>query len=207
MRLTNALEMISQLFAQNRIQPGRTSADVYKWQIYYDGAAGLSSFLERVEEIRVARGVSKSSLFNSSVDLFKGNTLAWFRPKRESIREWDDLMTRLKSTFLLRNYEYDLWDENRNRTQGVHEKVWSYIANMEGLFGRLSKKPDAMERVAFIRQNLQVYPQQALGVRSILSVSELNSLCSQYEGIRLRDLAYRRSPSTLLISGALKFLR
>lgn len=93
------------------------------------------------------------------------NALTWFRSTRDSIHGWHDLVTRLKATFLPREYEFDLWDEIRNRTQGVDERVSIYIANMEGLVGKLSRKPDAIERVEYIRQNLQLYLQQALGVQ------------------------------------------
>lgn len=63
LRLTNALEMISQPFAQSRIESGSTRQTCWCWFIEFLGESG---------KIRVARGESKASLFNSSVDLFKG---------------------------------------------------------------------------------------------------------------------------------------
>lgn len=129
-RLTKWFKMISQSFAQQHVQPVMISADMYKQQISYYGVAGLSSFLERVEKNRVRRGVPKASLLNSSVELFKGNALTWFSSKHESIGEWDDLVTSLKSAFLVRDYDYDFLDEIRNGTHKVDDKVLIYSANM-----------------------------------------------------------------------------
>jgi hypothetical protein len=39
----------------------------------------INSFLERVEEYRVARGVSTQELLVSAVDLLEGPTLIWYR--------------------------------------------------------------------------------------------------------------------------------
>lgn len=55
---------------------------VYKWDLRFTGREkpdAIMSFLERVEELRVARNISKSKLYLSAIDLFSGDAIAWFR--------------------------------------------------------------------------------------------------------------------------------
>nr|CAH7731063.1 unnamed protein product [Callosobruchus chinensis] len=57
-------------------------------------------------------------------------------------RTWDELVVKLKQDFLPYDYEVDLWDEIRNRTQGSLERVVMFVAVMENLFNKLgSNKP------------------------------------------------------------------
>lgn len=58
---------------------------IHKWGITFNGDAGLSSFLERIEELRAARGVSKGQLFTAAVEFFSGNALVWFRSIRDTV--------------------------------------------------------------------------------------------------------------------------
>lgn len=47
---------------------------ISKWNLRYDGeSASLTSFLVRVEELRIPRGFSKADLFNSAVEIFQGD--------------------------------------------------------------------------------------------------------------------------------------
>ncbi|KAG8295000.1 hypothetical protein J6590_090320, partial [Homalodisca vitripennis] len=63
------------------------SVPVYKWGIQFDNSPGQSigAFLERVEKLRRARGVTPQELFNSAVDLFSGSALIWYRSTQSRI--------------------------------------------------------------------------------------------------------------------------
>lgn len=71
--------------SSSRAQP------VSKWQLKFSGdPRGMSvhSFLERVGELRVARGVSPQQLFESAIDLFDGKALLWYRSNRQRFSDW-----------------------------------------------------------------------------------------------------------------------
>lgn len=187
---------------------------INKWGVQFNGESGLSSFLERIEELRVARGVSKEQLFTAAVELFVGNALIWYRSVRDSINSWEELISALRSTFLPGDYEYELWEEIRNRTQGALEPVAVYIAVMESLFRRLPSPPSECTRVTFIRRNLLPALYSQLATEFITTVSGLTSLCKTLEdahkhakkfkgppaansGLMEPDLAYRKPFSHL----------
>ncbi|KAK9744240.1 hypothetical protein QE152_g7902 [Popillia japonica] len=62
----------------------------------------------------------------------------------QRFNNWDDLVSKLKQDFLPCHYDDDLLEEINRRTQGPQEKAMLYICAMEGLFDRLSVKPDEL---------------------------------------------------------------
>lgn len=111
--------------------------DICRWNLRYDGIASVNDFLDRIEELRRSRGVSKTQLLRSAAELFSKDALLWFRTNQFS--SWDDLVRKLRDSF--QPYDYGIWEELRRRTQGAQERVIIFIASMEQLFNRLSIKP------------------------------------------------------------------
>lgn len=63
--------------------------DVNRWSITkFDRKSSISNFLERIEELRVSRGVSKDQLFRSATELFTDSALTWFRWARQTVFTW-----------------------------------------------------------------------------------------------------------------------
>lgn len=83
--------------------------DLYRWNVKYDGQGSVNDFLQRIEELRVSRGVSKTQLLFPAAELFTGDALLWWRT--QSFNDWDELVLRIKEFFQPYNYEYSLWDE------------------------------------------------------------------------------------------------
>ncbi|KAF5281722.1 hypothetical protein FQR65_LT14562 [Abscondita terminalis] len=78
-------------FSDNRLSISIKPVPVYKWGLKFSGdSKGLSigAFLERVDELQIARGVSEDELFLSALDLFSGRALNWFRGVRTTLRNW-----------------------------------------------------------------------------------------------------------------------
>lgn len=156
---------------------------VYKWGITFDGesSSSLLAFLDRVDELSIARHVDKADLFPSAVDLFSGKALMWFRSIRNSVNDWDSLVALLKKDFLSENYDDDLWEEIRNRQQGRNEPITIFIAQMETLFNRLSKVPSELTKVKYIKKSLLPYYVRQLALSEINTVTELHQLCRRLE--------------------------
>lgn len=183
--------------------------DVSRWKLQFDGESSVTSFLERVEELRVSRNISNDQLLRSAVELFTKDALLWYRTQKFS--SWGELVNRLKQDFQPYDYELDLWEEIRKRTQGARERVISYVAVMENLFNRLGEnKPTEKCRVDWIRRGLLPPLQAQLSLQRIDSVSELTRLgrmveetltrtekfCpppTNYRNLLEPDLAYRKS--------------
>lgn len=107
---------------------------VYKWEIHYDGKSDLIPFLERIEELRVARGASSEALFQSAIDLFKGDALSWFRSARNSVSSWDELVGLLRRDFLAPDYDDVIWEEIRNRRHRKGETFREHLRCRNGKF-------------------------------------------------------------------------
>lgn len=163
--------------------------NVSSWNLHFNGESGsVLEFLQRVEEFRLSRGVSKDQLFRAAPELLRGTALNWLRS--ENIQSWDELVEKLKAYFLPYDYEFSLSEEIRKRSQGPQEKVIVYIASMQNLFNRLTNKPNEETRVTLIRRNLLPHIQTALALQTIDTVEQLTRFCRSVEETALRAYQY-----------------
>lgn len=168
--------------------------DVSRWRLQFDGESSVTSFLERVEELRISRNVSHEQLLRSAVELFTKEALLWYRT--QTFSSWEDLVVKLKQAFTPYDYELDLWDEIRRRTQGSKERVISYIAAVENLFNRLGdSKPKEKTRVDWLKRGLLPHIQSHLALQVIETVSELTRLSRMVEETFIRTQRFCPPPS------------
>lgn len=191
------------------------SINVGKWNLRFcgDHSGSVNAFIERAEELRMAKGLTKAQLFRAAVELFEDRALIWFRANREKIGGWDRLVEELKAEFLPSDYDDRLRDEIRRRTQGRDETMGVYVATMERMFNRLSTSCEEAEKLRILRRNIAPFYQQQLGLTSIQSTDELVRLGRIIESTRAAveafvppaarsrrtlepDLAYAEAPET-----------
>lgn len=172
-----------------------STAYVHKWNLKFDGRSSLTDFLERADELRQSRGVTKLQLWRSATELFSGDALIWYRSTRHTLNSWDELVQKLKCAFLPTDYELMLLDEIRERTQGSEERVTMYISVMENLFNRLEKKPSEKTRVDMIKRNLLPAYQHALALTDVNGVEQLTRLCRSVEDTNDRSQKFKPPPS------------
>lgn len=186
--------------------------DVSRWKVQFDGDSSVTSFIERIEELRISRNVTEEQLLRSAVELFTKDALLWYRTHK--FHSWGELISKLRQDFQPYDYELDLWDEIRKRTQGVKERVITYIAAVENLFNRLGEnKPSEKTRVDWIRRGLLPHIQSQLALHTVEAVPELTRLSrlieetfartqkfcpppTNYRNLLEPDLAYRKSPNS-----------
>lgn len=159
---------------------------VMKWGVDFsgDGRRSLSAFLERVNELRVARGVSKAVLFTSAVDLFTGSALVWYRANRDQYTTWEEIVEGLKFEFQPVDYDERLIEEIKRRTQGPSESIGMYVAVMKNLFSRLGTNITKLAQVKIIVKNLTPSFQRQLALVEIKSVDQLLQLGRKLEATR-----------------------
>lgn len=186
--------------ATDRLGSRRTRySPVHKWGLSFSGdtTVSVTSFLERVQELQLARDVSHEELFDSASDLFTGKALVWYRGVRPSMTCWQDVESLLKETFLPSNYNDDLLTEIKERTQGAHENVSLYIATMQGLFNKLCPVPTVPEQLRIIRKNLLPYFMNHLALRDIETIPELNKLCRKLAECKTQVGKFKPPPTKL----------
>lgn len=171
---------------------------VSQWKLQFSGNVqklSVMSFLERVEELKIARNVSDQELFHSCIDLFSDKALSWYRSIRTSVSTWQELTILLKRDFLPEDYDECLLSEIKNRIQGPQEDVLSYILAVEALFLRLGERKTEKYVVKQIVRNLHPTFANALVLHEISSISELKDRCRRIEDIQIRASKYRTPPS------------
>lgn len=164
------------------------SVPVAQWKIKYSGdrnGASLHGFLERVNELRIARNVSREQLFRSAVDLFDGQALIWYRANKNKYRDWEQLAKGIKDTFLPSNYDEKLYEEILSRTQGKGENISVYVAIMTSLFSRLCLKLPERLQLRILLKNIDPFYQTQLALTDIKKITELVTLCRLLEARRL----------------------
>lgn len=183
-------------YQSTNFTPGIKAVPVYKWRLNFDGSSNQSigSFLERVEEIRRARGVTEQELFQSAVDLFTGQALIWFRSTAGRVKTWHELCKEMCIVFRSPDYDFRLQHEIFNRIQGDQETIDMFIAAMEGLYGRLSSRAPESTRLMQILNNLHPTLQDRLALCDITSIEDLRRMGRKAEAGRFRA-AFPRSHS------------
>lgn len=157
---------------------------VIKWNLKFNGECkefSVNAFLERVEELRLARHVSKSDLFDSALDLFSGKALIWFRAAKRRCNDWDSLTILLKEEFQPPEYDDRLLEEIKRRTQGKNESVGLFIAVMTNMFERMSVPVSEATQLKIILKNVSPFYQMNLSLTDIGSLSELLQYCKRLE--------------------------
>lgn len=180
----------------SQINRDTKAVPVYKWGLLFNGSSGsVCSFLERIEELSLARNMSKNELFLGAADLFTGPALIWYRSIKDKIQDWDSLTKELKTQFLPHNYEDFLWEEIKQRTQGPNEKVGIFLASLENLFNRLPTVPTEEVKLKYMKRNVLPYFANHLALKEIQSTADLLKFCHLLEGTRESIERYRPPPT------------
>lgn len=183
--------------SQNSIKPSK-QIPVSQWKISFSGdynGPSVNAFLEQVNEYSISRNVSKSDLCNSAVELLTGRALIWYRSVRSQIKSWDEFVRLLRAEYEPHDYELELWDEIRSRTQGPDETVSSYFACMINLFARLPMEPSERQKLQVLQRNIAPDFIRGLGLIKVETVEELRGLCKQLESNRIIAEKFKPPPS------------
>lgn len=176
------------------------SIPVYKWPVKFNGRvdkSSLNSFLQRVEELRLARKCSKEELFEAASDLFEDYSLEWFRAqlRHNRFNSWDSLVNALRQDFLPTDYDSELWKQIERRTQHTNEPVVIYISIMENLFECLSEKPTEKRKLRTLMSQVLPEYQSHLALQDIPDVSSLVVVCRALEDSERIKKAFRPPPN------------
>ncbi|XP_044759302.1 uncharacterized protein LOC123317019 [Coccinella septempunctata] len=144
--------------------------DIQKWNLKFSGdSKGMSvnNFLERVEELRVARGVAESRLFESAIDLFDGKALLWYRSNRGRFSSWKDLTDLLLKHYQPPDYKARLFKDILSRTQDSSEGIIEYVSCMRGMFRRYGDVAEDIQLNIIVRNLSPFYSTQLSSVTNL----------------------------------------
>lgn len=159
---------------------------LHKWGITFGGTKeeSVNAFIERVEDLARARGVSHAELLQSALELLKGEPLIFYRANRDSFHTWSELCAGLREEFQTPFYREELFDEIKRRTQGRDESIGIYLAKMVTLFGRLGTSLSETTKINILLRNISPYYQSQLSQTQVTSVEHLKWLCKKLEVVK-----------------------
>ncbi|KAG5868007.1 hypothetical protein JTB14_024058 [Gonioctena quinquepunctata] len=154
-----------------------------KWDCKFSGEKrgfSLSAFLERVEELRIARHVSKDILLESGIDLFTGRAYQFYLAYRSDVSTWDEFVDLLREEYLSRITTKSC-SKNNKRTQGPDESMGIYLAVMAGYFNRLTCPISEDTKLKILMRNISPFYQTQLALIEVTSISQLRDLSRRLE--------------------------
>ncbi|XP_047997802.1 uncharacterized protein LOC125235314 [Leguminivora glycinivorella] len=170
------------------------SSDISK--LKYDGKSCVRAFIARAKEFRLAKDVTDKKMLSLATEIFTGDALHWFRSVKETVHSWEDLLNMLKSDFDVANFDYLMRREISNRSQGPSESITVYLAIMHGMFSRLDAMPSERERLEIILHNIRpCYSSVLATCPNLNSLTELRTLCRNYEQIKARSDNFKEPPA------------
>lgn len=163
---------------------------VARWNVRFSGETGVSvhGFLERIEELRTARKVSKSALFSSAADLFEGKARNWYRANKNRFNNWNELVDLLKLHYEPPDYKSRLFNDILARTQGPNEPIVEYLSCMSAMFNRYGYLSDEAQLDIILRNLSPFYTTQLPDVNSI---AQLETEALKLEVRKFRAEHYR----------------
>lgn len=173
--------------ATNRMNYSR---NIDKWNLKFTGdnkCLSVHNFLERVDELRRARNVTESELFDSAIDLFTGKALLWYRSNVTRFADWTSLSKLLRQHFEPPDYRPRLFKEILERTQDVSEGIIDYLSCMNALFRRYGGLPETTQLDIIVR-NLSPFYSTQLSV--VNTIEELEQECLKLEVKKYRAETY-----------------
>lgn len=176
------------------IYTSKKDATVRSLDCKFNGTGCVKAFIERLEELCEARGISEASLHKSALDLFSDGALLWYRGIKASVGSWSELKKHLLTAFAPPDYDMRLISEITNRTQGQAELSCIYIAVMENLFNRLSYRVAEPDRLARIKFNMRPEYATALSMLTVNTLEELKEKCRQLELGFVSKAQFREPP-------------
>lgn len=167
------------------------------WGLCYSAVPGEKSivaFLMEVEQMRRRRKVARLDLFNSALDLFSGRAATFVAANLSKWSCWEELAAAVRHQYAGPNYEMNLMDAIRSRTQGAHESIGDYVAAMEVMFSRLLTPLPEGDRLKWIATNLHPTYTERLVFMEYRTISELVERCQRIEVGRAMAAAYKPPP-------------
>lgn len=182
---SNPIQLPIQASVSNSFQP------VLKWNLRFSGdprSISVHNFLERVQELRVARNVSEQQLVESAIDLFEGKALLWYRSNKYRITDWKSLCELLIKHYEPPDYKDRLFEELLARTQDPSESFIEYYSCMLSMFRRYGQVTEDIQ-LRIISKNLA--PFYTMQLPSVASLAELEDECLKLEQKKHRADSYR----------------
>lgn len=126
---------------------------VHRWGISFDGKGDPASFLERLEEVMLAEGVTPQRMLPCIPQILKGGAALWYRNNRNVCKSWNDFVREFQNFYYPVNYHEELEIEISRRLQKPNEPVANYITELQAMMRRHGTMSEA-QMLSWLYRNL-----------------------------------------------------
>lgn len=161
--------------------------------IKFDGKSCVRSFLRKAGLLMASRSITPEQMLKAIPDIFCGDALTVVLAEKFST--WEALIQHLRSVYDRPNYDFDLLDEIKARTQGVGETISVYLAIMKTFFNLLEKPLSPGDQLEIVLRNIHPSYIPGLSGGMIADLADLQSRCKLYEGMLTRSEGYKHPPT------------
>lgn len=156
----------------------RRPRSVSEWRMRYDGrddGKKLNKFVEEVEFMAEAEGLSRRMLFDEAIHLFAGNARTWYMEgkKNGDFRNWGELVAELKLEFQPPDMDFHYEQQAAQRRQRRSEKFQDFYNAVSEIFHFMSVPPSEERKFDIIFRNLRSDYKNVLVVKGVRSLKAL----------------------------------
>lgn len=125
-------------------------------RVRYDGqrSGSVLRFLEQLLAAKAYYKVSDEDVFEVLPELLEKDAEIFFRSRREEFFRFEEFCVALKESFLPLNYQKQLLDEIRQRTQGASEPIDIFVDKIRATNKRLTEPLEDNSLIEIIVENL-----------------------------------------------------
>lgn len=189
------------------ITPANKFVPVYKWKfVRFQGHGDprdINTFLEEIEDLRLARTATTKNVFDAYYDLFSQQALEFCRNAKTRATNWEEFVELLKNEYLPSDFQVQQERKFQNSSQGS-ENIFNYLTTVESLSKKLERRVSEPELIQVILRGVHPYFASILIASEYNSLEELKRKCKRIHELKLRNASYRSSTRSLdALSGQL----
>ncbi|XP_065350799.1 uncharacterized protein LOC135946499 [Cloeon dipterum] len=168
---------------------------VTNWNLKFSGEPHSKlSFAEFLREVHLKRdesNLTEHDFWRSAHGLFEDSARVWFITNKLKWSSWAEFEPDFLRNFKPARFDDRLWNQLRLRTQGRHERLNLYVAEMTHSFNLLASAPTESEKLEFIKARLNPETTRQIPLREIISLDALITAGLDFEVVQGQVDDYR----------------
>ena len=168
-----------------------------RWRIAFKGdyKKDPEGFLTNLYECKQSYGLSLDDIIKALPSVLDDEAWYWFRREYGNWRSYSDFIDAFRLQFCMQDLQEALARELRERTQGPHEDISTYLSKIRGLMDQIMPPMSLAEQLRVAYRNMHPAYKQRIDKSRCVSFPELQRLGKEEELRRLEEKSYKPPPS------------
>lgn len=175
------------------------SSPIRQWDLRFSGNPekdeySFKQFCKVVERLARSRGMTRTDLFESGIQLFEGKARKWYLSNMHKFNSWHELKKRYKKDKLRDKDDEHMLDEAYDRKQYEHEMCADFVEAIQNIFESMDDPPEERKQVHIAQKNMlsEHRVQLVSSGRKFRTLDQLLEHCRDLDIVR-RDVERERA--------------